>query len=91
MRKRHDWELNILKCFAELGGRAWNYQLYKALPRRITMEPHHLQPQWGDRAAYENAVRSNLSNLCDKQQLVSVRRGLHEITQNGRDRISARP
>ena len=89
MWKRHDWELNILKCFVELGGRAWNYQLYKALPKRITMEPHHLQPQRGNRAAYENAVRSDLSNLCDKQQLVAIRRGLHEITPPGIARIQA--
>ena len=86
---KYDWELNILKCFVDLGGHAWNYKLYAALDQRIALEPHHMRPQWGNRPAFENQVRSHLSNLCDKHQLLKIRSGLHVITQTGNARANS--
>lgn len=86
---KYDWELNILKCFVDLGGQTWNYRLYTTLEERIALEPHHLRPQWGSRPAFQNRVRSFLSHLCNKRQPSMIRGGLHEITQTGRNRANS--
>lgn len=85
----YEWELNILTCFVELGGRAWNHQIYFALEKSMKLESRHLWSQLGNRPAFQNQVRSHISDLCKKTppELRMIRRGLHEITEAGRARV----
>jgi hypothetical protein len=86
---KYEWVLNILKCFVGLGGRASNRMVYSCLEQRIALEPHHRKPQWGNRRAFENQVRSHLSNLCESGQLRMLHPGLHEITEAGTIRVNS--
>ena len=82
------WEEAILKSVDAAGGRACNQEIYDKVGEFINLSLQHLRPtQWGGRPAYEHQVRSHLSNLCEKGDLLRVGRGQYRLTPGGRTRI----
>jgi hypothetical protein len=85
------WQLAILKAFDIPGqpNRALtDREAYRRVQHFIHLEPHHLIFQWGERPAFENQMRSHISDLCDLRQLKILKRNLHCITPQGRTRIA---
>ena len=81
----------ILKA-EEARGRAGrdvsNREIYVDIGRFIDLSAENLrETQYGGRKAYENAVRSYLSDLRQKGDLVSSRRGYNRLTPKGKARI----
>jgi hypothetical protein len=86
------WQLATLKAFdipSDPNRALTDRQAYRRLQDFKRLEPHHLKFQWGERPAYENQMRSHISDLCDLGQLKMLKRNLHYITPLGRARIAA--
>jgi hypothetical protein len=85
------WESAILKAFdiPDDPNRALtNEQAYRRVQDFKPLEPHHRIFQWGERPAFQNQMRSPISNLCDLGQLKMLKPGLHCITPQGRARLA---
>jgi hypothetical protein len=65
------WQLAILKAFdaSDENSPLTNRQAYRRLQSFKRLEPRHLVFQWGDRPAYQNQMRSHISDLCALGQL----------------------
>jgi len=83
-----DWELAILRSDSQYGGCASNRRVYDAIPKFVPLTKDHLKRQWGDHPAFQNQVRSHISNLCDKGELQKIRSGYHCLTEKGKARLS---
>lgn len=85
------WQLAILKAF-DIPDDANRALTNKQACRRVQdfkhLEPHHRILQWGERPAFQNQMRSHISNLCGLGQLKMLKRGLHCITPQGRARLA---
>lgn len=85
------WELAILKSIESLGGEAKNQQIYKELlnfKKFLNMTENHLKKSaYGRYSAYQDSVRSNLSNLWQVGELIKISRGCYRLTEKGTKRL----
>ncbi len=86
------WEIAILKSIESLGGEAKNQQIYKELlsfKKFLNMTEKHLRKsKHGRYPAYQDGVRSNLSNLRQAGELKRISRGQpYSLTEKGIKRI----
>ncbi len=87
------WEIAILKSIESLGGGAKNQQIYKELLSfkkflNIT-EKHFRESKHGRYPAYQDGVRSHLSNLQQAGELKRISRGQpYCLTEKGIKRIN---
>lgn len=87
---RTRWEEAVLLTFAHHGGIAPNWKVYRDVEKFRSLSERNLRrPAYGNRFAYENDLRSHIANLCDKGELKLIKRGLHELTPDGWDRVNA--
>jgi hypothetical protein len=82
------WEIAILKAFDGLGDCVLNQEAYVHVQDFRKLDAHHRRLQWGERPAYQNQMRSHISNLCAKGEMRKIGRGLHCITGKGKVRIA---
>lgn len=86
------WEIAILKSINSLGGEASLQEIYKEIPNFKELTEKHLRPlvSANDRIAYEQSVRSFISNLKEAGELKSIQRqrGRYSLTEKGLKRIS---
>jgi hypothetical protein len=86
------WRLAVLKSYALCpNGLASNQDIYDKVRQFKALKASHLRPQWGNRPAYHNQVRSHISDLCDSGDLVPVDEGLHRLTAKGTAHAAATP
>lgn len=86
------WKVAILKAIQALGGIATNRVLYQELEsgRFISLSAEDLRTtKWDKRPAYQNQVRSHLSNLVKTGDLKREQEGVYAITPLGKKRIKA--
>jgi len=82
------WEFAILEILYHLGGKGCLQEIYGVLEERYPLDEHALRATvYGGRPAYQHQVRSHISNLCQKGQLVRVERGCYSLTEGGRNRF----
>ena len=84
------WEITILKIVKSRGGHANTQEIYNDLESgdfKILNDEHLRKTSHGGRKAYQNQVRSHLSNLSQASDLKWVKRGTYEITDKGLKRI----
>jgi hypothetical protein len=82
------WEIAILICIRDIGNEAMLQQIYRTIGKYIELGPEHLkETPYGGRPAYQHAVRSYISNLCDSGYLLRLDRGVYSITEKGKKRI----
>ena len=83
------WEMDILRSFAEdSSGVATDEEIYERIKKYRRLTGNHLRFAHGHKHAYYNDVRSYISNLCQKGDLKVLDKGLHQITLQGKRRIS---
>ena len=85
------WEIAILKSIKSLGGEAKNQQIYEELLNfkcflKLT-EEHLRKSKHGRYPAYQDGVRSNLSDLRQAGELIKILRGRYCLTKKGIKRI----
>ena len=83
---KENWEISILKCYKDLGGKAHNKDIYNKIKDYIQLTEEHLKIQY-KRPAYHNQIRSHIRNLIEQGDLVKIEDGLHEITASGLGRL----
>jgi hypothetical protein len=83
-----NWEIAILKCINGLGNEAMLPQIYRKLGDYILLTNKHKEgsPLSG-RPMYQHGVRSVISKLCQKGDLIRVNRGCYSLTRQGGGRI----
>lgn len=87
-----DWSEAILRCVSELGGTASDQEIYRRIGdfKRLTRS-HLAVTVYGGRPAYFHTVRSYLSLLVRKGDLIWLERGLHKISSSASERIAKAP
>ncbi len=84
------WEIATLRSVNARGGRATNQEIYSELEsgKFITLTERDLRKSvHGDYLAYQDQVRSHLSNLTQAGDVQRVTRGNYVLTKRGRRRI----
>lgn len=79
-----NWEHVLIKIVLDRGGTATTQEIYEALEsgRFLVLDAAHLRETiYGGRPAYQHAVRSYLSNLVQKGELVRVGRGIYSVSK----------
>ena len=86
-----DCESQILTALLALGGAASLGDVYARLESvpNLLDAADLLPTMYGGRPAYQHAVRSHVTNLCQSGHLVRVSRGTYRLTEDGRRRISS--
>lgn len=77
-----NWEAILLAIISARGGTARNFEIYEDLEsgRFMSLEAHHIRESvHGGRPAYKHSVRSYLSKMVAKGELVSAGRGVHSL------------
>src|SRR5687768_12626492 len=84
----YSWELAILEALYHLGDKGSLQQVNESLKAGYPLSEAHLrETQWGGRAAYKHQVRSHLSNLYQKGNVVRLKRGYYALTHQGKQRF----
>jgi len=83
------WEIAILMTIKSLGGEAGLQQIYRRLPdfKPLDEKALRINPKYGKRSVYRHSVRSNIANLCQKDELEWISRGCYSLTEKGIRRI----
>jgi DNA-binding transcriptional regulator PaaX len=82
------WEFAILEVISGLGGNGCLQEIYIKREEFYPLSEHALRETvYGGRPAYQHQVRSHISNLCEKGDLVRLERGCYSLTENGRRRF----
>ncbi len=82
------WEFAILEIIYVLGGDGCLPEIYARLEKFYQLSDHALRETvYGKRPAYQHEVRSYVSNLRKKGDLVWVERGCYALTEQGRKRF----
>ena len=88
-RMKPTWQEAILKSFEQFPqGRASNDDMYRTVGNFKPLTASHKHPQWGSRPPFHDQVRSEMSHLCARGDLVALADAQHQITPQGRKRIS---
>lgn len=83
-----EWAEAILKAINSLGNEASLQEVYSALERYFPLTKENLRlTTHGDRPAFQNQVRSLVSNLVEAGDLERVGRGRYRLTPQGLDRL----
>ena len=83
-----DWEFAILEVVYHLGRKGCLQEIYAQLEEHYPLSEHALgETVYGGRPAYQHQVRSHISNLCQKQDLVRIERGCYSLTGVGEKRF----
>jgi hypothetical protein len=86
---RPTWQEAILMSYAQFPeGRAINQDIYRTVGRFKALTASHMRPQWDGRPAFQHQVRSHISDLCDRGDLIALGVDLHQITPQGKKRVS---
>lgn len=85
------WEIAILRSIKSLGGKAELQQIYERLPnfKQLTEKALRIIPKYGKRPLYHHWVRSHIKDLCQKDELVKIRRSCYFLTEKGIKRIDS--
>ncbi len=82
------WEFAILEIINGLGGDGCLQEIYAKLEEFYPLSDHALRETiYGGRPGYQHEVRSFISNLCKKGDLVRLERGCYSLTEKGRKRF----
>jgi hypothetical protein len=83
-----DWEFAILTCINDLGKEVMLQQIYGRIGSYVPLTEDYLRATvHGGRPAYQHEVRSYISNLCEKGDLLRVDIGCYSLTEQGKKRI----
>lgn len=75
-----EWEQMLLHAIESLGGEAHLQDIYSWIEENAPLTSEHLRStRHGGRPAYQHQVRSHLSNLCQRNALVWVRRAVYAL------------
>ena len=82
------WEFAILEIISGLGGDGCLQEIYAKLEESYQLSDYALrETPYGGRPAYQHEVRSYISNLCKKGELIRLERGCYSLTGKGRKRF----
>jgi hypothetical protein len=85
-----EWEYHILEKISDLGGSACLKQIYDVIEHdrsfRLSADQRR-RTAYGNRPAYQHQVRSHLSNLLPKDEVIRIKRGCYQMTEKGQARI----